>query len=86
MENRPSYQSRVSIRPDCLMAASAWTCPQPEEVKCALSMAGWSDSQAASILGLPKETVQAWLDGRLAIPYAAWCLLSIEAGLGEIWK
>jgi DNA-binding transcriptional regulator YiaG len=40
-----------------------------------------SDARVALLLGVGKRTVARWITGRSEIPYAAWRLLLIHAGL-----
>ena len=76
-----------TIREDCLRRfKDGWAVPTGDEVKAALSMAGWTGVELSRRVGVDPRTVRRWTGDEKPIPYAAWCVLCVEAGLGEIWK
>lgn len=87
METRATYNEKPAIRSDCLKPVlKGWSHPSGMEIKAALSMAGWSGEEMARRLSVDGRTVRRWTGDDKQIPYAAWCVLCLEAGLGEIWK
>lgn len=87
METRASYgASAVKIRPECLQACLGWVPPTGDEVKAALVMAGWSRDDFRVILGVTDRTVRRWVNNEKDISYSAWCVLAVQAGLGQIWN
>lgn len=75
------------MRPDVMLPfGEGWQQPTPGEVRELLSSQGWTGSQAAKIAGVATRTVRHWVapieqNGARPIPYAAWRLFLIEAGL-----
>ena len=88
METRATYGTKVGdIRAECLRPmAKDWSPPNGDEIKAALSMAGWSGVEFARRMGVDDRTARRWTGNEKSIPYAAWCVLCLEAGLGPIWK
>lgn len=70
------------IRPETLQRFGAgWETPTPDDVRELLRSQGWTGSVAANIAGVHSRTVRKWTGGEREIPYAAWRLLVMEAGL-----
>ena len=86
MEQLGTYGIEGSIRPECLLNASAWTPPGGHEIRIALNMAGWSGVEFSKRIAANDRTVRRWIGGEMEIPYAAWCVLCAQANLGLIWK
>ncbi|MDR3443291.1 MAG: transcriptional regulator [Legionella sp.] len=86
MEHFNSYNIQGGIRPECLHKPNRWEKPTGEEIKVALSMAGWSGVELSRRIDTNDRTVRRWLSGDQPIPYAVWCILCVEANLGQIWK
>ena len=62
--------------------------PTPDNVRQLLKQAGITGSKAASIVGVHGRTIRKWTaeegsPNHRTIPYAAWRLLLIEAGLDK---
>lgn len=55
--------------------------PTPDEIRALLSEQGWTGAQAGLIVGVDSRTIRRWTGGERSIPYAAWRLLLVEAGL-----
>lgn len=85
MEIKGSYGEHVSIRPECLSARKDWVEPNADEVRAALKMANWSGEELSRRIGVDSRTVRRWTLGEKPINYASWCVLCVQAGLGEIW-
>lgn len=51
-----------------------------------LAMTGWSAVEFPRKIDTNDRTVRRWLSGDQPIPYAVWCVLCVEANLGQIWK
>lgn len=85
METKGSYGEQVSIRPECLCARKDWAEPNADEVRAALKMANWSGEELSRRIGVDSRTVRRWTLGEKPINYASWCVLCVQAGLGEIW-
>lgn len=86
MEHLKAYNIQGEIRPECLQKAALWVVPTVEEIKAVLAMTGWSGVEFSKKIDTNDRTVRRWLSGDQAIPYAAWCVLCVEANLGQIWK
>ncbi len=86
METYKPYNTDGKIRPECLKPASGWEPPTGDEIRLVLSMAGWSGVEFAKKINTNDRTVRRWIGNELSIPYAAWCILCVEANFGEIWK
>ena len=71
------------IRPETLARwdTGQFTTPTPDEIRALLSEQGWTGAQAGSIVGVDSRTIRRWTGGERGMPYAAWRLLLIEAGL-----
>lgn len=85
MEIRGSYGEQVSIRAECLRARKDWIEPNANEVRAALGMASWSGEEFSRRIGVDGRTVRRWTLGEKPINYASWCVLCVQAGLGQIW-
>jgi len=86
MQTRLPYGTNVKkIREECLTEYANWTPPTGEEIKAALSMAGWTGVEFSKRAGVDDRTVRRWTGDEKEIPYAAWCVLCAEANLGLIW-
>lgn len=86
MESYKPYNVQGSIRPECLKIAKEWVAPTGDEIKIALAMANCSGVEFARRIGTNDRTVRRWIGDELSIPYAAWCILCLEANLGTIWR
>lgn len=85
METKSNYGEQGPIRAVCLRERKEWTEPTAGEVRTALKMAGWSGEELSRRLGLDSRTVRRWTLGEKPINYASWCVLCVQAGLGQIW-
>lgn len=85
METKGSYGEQVSIRQECLCARKDWAEPNANEVRAALKMANWSGEELSRRIGVYSRTVRRWTLGEKPINYASWCVLCVQAGLGQIW-
>jgi DNA-binding transcriptional regulator YiaG len=87
METNKPYGIEVKINNASLQSAisNLWKPPSSDEIKAALSMAGWSGVEFSKRVGVTDRTVRRWISGDLIIPYAPWCILCMQAGLGCIW-
>jgi hypothetical protein len=85
METKGSYGEVGSIRPECLCIPKYWAVPTADEVRAALKMANWSGEELSRRIGVDGRTVRRWTLGEKPINYASWCVLCVQAGLGEIW-
>ena len=87
METRAVYGVSGEIRAGCLRVFSdEWLVPTGDEVKAAIGMTDWSGVELSRRLGIDPRTIRRWTGDEKPIPYAAWCVLCVEAGLGIIWK
>lgn len=89
METQAIYgvKTTVSIRESCFLpVAEGWTAPTTDELETMLVMVRWKAGDLMRILGVTDRTVRRWLSGQTEIPFAAWCIMSYQAGYGEIWK
>jgi len=89
METLAIYSNKpvVEIRESCFYpAAEGWTAPEPDELQTMLARLKWSAANLETVLGVTDRTVRRWLSGTSAMPFAAWCIMSYQAGYGEIWK
>jgi len=105
METRPFYDVGGSLpssldsfsnRPCALVFSNAgYVPPTPQEVDQLIKLKGWSQSQAAALVGVsfhPKKgssTIRKWRsnpdsDDFRPIPYSAWRLLLIYAGVVSV--
>lgn len=85
-----NQSDRNMIRKECLSCAISWTPPTPEEIKYCMGLLkpGLSGGELSAWLCLGKSggrTVRRWIGGETPIPYAVWCMMCAQAGLGEIW-
>lgn len=88
-ETRKPYQVKNiarEIRPAALAPFEAWSAPTPGEIRAALQAAGWTGEMCGKKLGINPRTARRWLGGEVDIPYAAWSVICVEAGLGYIWS
>jgi hypothetical protein len=86
METRATYGVPSAIRAETLCEFTSWMPPNPDEIAAALSMASWSTSEFARKAGIEDRTARRWASGEKAMPYLAWCVLCVQAGLGELWR
>lgn len=86
METRSAYNVEGMLNLNCLESAERWEPPTADQIKMAMSMAGLTASELAARLREPASRVDIWVSGQSPIPYSAWCLLCVDAGLGEIWR
>jgi hypothetical protein len=85
VENRAVYGGKP-IRSECLKIASEWEAPTGQEVRAGLQLANWSGEEFSRRIKVDGRTVRRWVLDEKPIPYAAWCVICVEAGLGKIWK
>jgi DNA-binding transcriptional regulator YiaG len=85
MEEDAVYNSEP-IRKICLVNAKDWEEPTGSEIRAALQSACWSGEEFSRRVSVDGRTVRRWVLDEKKIPYAAWCVLCVEAGLGKIWK
>lgn len=45
----------------------------------------WLDIDASLLFNVSSRTVRRWTLGEKPINYASWCVLCVQAGLGQIW-
>lgn len=77
------------IRPECLLPhALGWEQPTVQEVETLIEKTGLNKTRTAQLLGLQPRQVRRWTEAGkpIDIPYSAWAILCVEAGLGVIWK
>jgi len=87
MDKKAAYGFNTTIRPSTLTRhANGWDHPSPTEIKIAMQFAGWRSVDFHKSVGVFDRTVRRWTSGEKPMPYATWCVLCSEAGLGEIWK
>ena len=55
--------------------------PSTDEIRYLLRSQKWTGADAAAIVGVDSRTIRRWTGGERGMPYAAWRLLLIEAGL-----
>lgn len=60
-----------------------WQPPSVAEFRELLRVAGLSGSQAGLLVGVEQRRIRKWAGGEGDVPYAAWRLLSIYAGLAD---
>lgn len=89
----PASLEAFSNRPCSLpFGHAAYVPPSPQEVDRLVKLAGWSQSEAAALVGVsfnPKKgssTIRKWRaradsDDARAIPYSAWRLMLLYAGV-----
>lgn len=87
METRGAYGvDAEKIRGECLVRfVDGWQPPSGEELRAALSMAGWSGEEFARRVGVGGRAARRWVLNECPIPFAAWCILASKAGFGELW-
>jgi hypothetical protein len=89
MEDKAIYSAKavVVIRESCFYPlSSGWTAPEPAELQTMLIKVNWSIDTLVRVLGVSSAAAQKWLSGVNPVPFAIWCILSYQAGYGEIWK
>lgn len=86
METKTMYGDFKPIRSVCLNPACSWDYPYPEEIRAVLSISGYSQEEFGRRVKVTGRTVRRWIAGEKKIPYAAWCILCSQAGLGKIWQ
>jgi len=66
-------------------ADNRYTPPSPDEIKQVIDYVGLSSLQLGKELGIKDgRTVRRWKSGDAKMPYAAWRLLLVKAGLVQI--
>jgi DNA-binding transcriptional regulator YiaG len=55
--------------------------PTPAEFRAVNQLLGLTGSQAGTLLGVTSRAIRKWIGGESDVPYSAWRLLLIEAGL-----
>lgn len=74
------------ISPTALAPFASWAPPTPGEIRAALQAVGWTGEGFAKTIGINPRTARRWLSGEVNIPYAAWAVLCVAAGWGNIWQ
>src|SRR5687767_7938778 len=85
-EERGVYkvEGRTEVRRETRLpfASSRYRAPTKDEFRTVTQTLGLTGSETARLLGLEHaRTVRKWIGGETAIPYSAWRLLLIHAGL-----
>lgn len=62
-------------------ASERYMPPTKDEFRTVTQVLGLTGSAVGKLLGVEDRTVRRWIGGDREIPYAAWRLLLIEAGL-----
>ena len=87
-----AYRNRGCSRP---WSDPGYTHPSPEEVAQLIRLAGWSTNEAADIVGVKRDvkhgsaTIRKWKSAHAGktnreIPYSAWRLMLLHAGVVEL--
>lgn len=85
METKGSYGITADPRSETLCGKPDWAAPNPDELRAVLKMAGWTGEEFSRRIGVDSRTVRRWTLGEKPIAYTAWCILCVQAGLGNIW-
>lgn len=92
METRAAYGlHNVTIRPETLTPRAnpkEWMTPTGNEIRAALAIAGWSQTEFARRIGVDDRTVRRWVleeEGK-TIPFLAWSFLVAKSGLAQMWN
>ncbi|HGW4499657.1 helix-turn-helix domain-containing protein [Stutzerimonas nitrititolerans] len=92
METRAAYGVQgVQIRPETLTPRrnpKEWPVPTGDEIRAALAIAGWSQTEFARRIGVDDRTVRRWIleeEGK-TIPFLAWSFLIARGGLAQMWN
>lgn len=62
-------------------ASQRYRAPTKEEFRTVIQTLGLTGSIAGRLLGVDGRTIRKWIGGEREIPYSAWRLLLINAGL-----
>lgn len=85
METKGTYGVQVEIRPECFCSHPDWKEPTANEIRAVMKMANWSAEEFSRRIGVTGRTVRRWTQGEKTIGYSSWCVLCVQAGLGQIW-
>ncbi len=84
-ETRAEYQvsgQPAAPRQETLLPyAHGYSPPTPEEIRTVLRLTGLTGAAAADLVGVTGRTVRKWVGAEREIPYSAWRLLTVYAGL-----
>jgi hypothetical protein len=84
-EETPIYrvEGRTEVRRETLLPFydERYRPPTPEEIREVLRLLAWTGSFAGSQLGVTGRTVRKWTGGEAPMPYSAWRLMLIYAGM-----
>lgn len=82
-----SIASNSNVRRACFLPSdSGWLAPAPEEISIALERAGMTIDEFANLMQIDNNYARSWIDVGHKVPYAAWSVLCICAGYGQIWR
>lgn len=87
METHSLYgMPKTEIRPACLVSLVAgWTPPCGQEIRAALKLANTNGVEFSRRIGVDDRTVRRWVLEEKPMPFAAWQVLAIRAGLAPDW-
>jgi hypothetical protein len=84
-EEMPTYRvaGRTEPRGETRLpfASQRYRAPTKDELRSVLQTLGLTGSIAGSLLGVDGRTIRKWIGGEREVPYSAWRLLLIHAGL-----
>lgn len=58
--------------------------PTTEELRGLMKDCGWTGAKVGALVGVDSRTVRRWTGGERPIPYSAWRLLLLHAGVVEL--
>lgn len=76
-------EGRTEVRKEARLpcASSRYRSPTKDEFRTVTQTLGLTGSMVGSLLGVTSRAVRKWIGGESEIPYSAWRLLLIHAGL-----
>src|SRR5690349_3926676 len=84
-EERATYrvEGRTEVRKEARLpfASSRYRAPTKDEFRTVTQTLGLTGSMVGSLLGVTSRAVRKWIGGESEVPYSAWRLLLIHAGL-----
>ena len=57
--------------------------PSADELRAVMKAQGWTGAKTAALVGVDSRTVRRWTGNERPVPYSAWRLLIIYAGLDK---